>query len=124
MVPYLARHKQELTPIVLAAILWRQHRVGKAVWFRCDNHAIVHCIQACFSKEPLVAQLLSGLIMLAACQDFNPVASHIARLDSGLADSLSRNVLSLFTSQVPVASKHGTPIPPAVAALFQNPKMD
>ena len=115
---------KELTPIVLAAILWGHCWGGKAMRFRCDNQAIVHCIQAGSSKEPFVAQLLRGLFMLAACRDFHPVAVHIAGLDNGPADSLSRNALSLFTSQVPEASKHGTPIPPTVAALFQNPEMD
>ena len=109
---------------MLAAILWEQHWVDKTVQFHCDKHAIVHCIQTCSSKEPLVAQLPCGLFMLAACLDFHPVASHIARLDSGLADSLSRNVVSSFTLQAPVASKHDTSILLGVAAMFQNPKMD
>ena len=115
---------KELTTIVLAAILWGHRWVRKAVQFNCDNQAIVHCIQACSSKEPLLVQLLRGLFMLAACWAFHPVALHIAGLDNGPADSLSRNELSLFTSQVPKASKHGMPIAPAVATQFQNSKMD
>ena len=94
---------KELNPIVLAAILQGHCWLGRAVRFRCNYQAIVHCILACSSKEPLVAQLLRGLLM-AAHRDFHPVASHIARLDNGPTDSLSRNALSLFTSQVPEAS--------------------
>ena len=83
MVPYLGRHKhhKELNLIMLTAILWEQHWVDKTVLFRCDKHAIVHCIQTCSSKEPLVAQLPCGLFMLAACPDFAP--SGVAHCKAG-----------------------------------------
>lgn len=114
---------KELAPIVLATLLWGHHWAGKAVLFCCDNQAIIYSIQSYSSKEPLVMHLLRCLFMLAACLDFHPMAKHIAGGDNGPADSLSCNFLSSFT-QAPAASQLGTPIPPALAALFQHPGMD
>ena len=70
---------KELTPIIMAAILWGHHWTGNAVLFCCDNQAIVHCIQSgSSSKQPQEGQLLRCLFMLAACHYFHPMAKHTA----------------------------------------------
>jgi hypothetical protein len=115
---------KELVPIVLAAILWGNKWQGQAVLFQCDNQAVVHCIKAHTSKDPLVMQLLRCLFMLAATHNFYPLATHIAGIDNGPADALSRDMLSTFHHQVPLANPQATAIPHKVTALFQQPAMD
>ena len=57
---------KELTPIIMAAILWSHHWTGKAVLFCCYNQAIIHCIQSgSSSKEPQEGQLLRCSFLLS-----------------------------------------------------------
>ena len=50
---------KELVPIVLAAALWGHLWEKKIILFRCDNQAVVYCIQCHSSKEELAMQLLT-----------------------------------------------------------------
>ena len=115
---------KELVPIVLAAILWGNKWQGQAVIFQCDNQAVIHCIKAHTSKNPVAMKLLRCLFMLAATHDFYPLATHIAGIDNGPAEALSRDMLSTFHHQVPLANPQATEIPHKVTALFQQPAMD
>ena len=72
------------------------------------------------SREPsgVVMHLLRTLTFFSASFRFNLQAKHVAGADNGPADSLSRNNMSAFFSQVPHASKEASPIPDNLWALL------
>ena len=109
---------KELLPIVLAAAVWGPQWRGRAIRYRCDNAAIVHVLHTSRSTEPLVMQLLRGLHLFAMEHAFYFSAMHIAGTDNGPADSLSRNHVALFRSQVPQASPIPDTLHPTLMQLF------
>ena len=70
------------------------------------------------SSEPLVMQLLRGLHLLAMEYAFYFTAAHIAGVENGPADALSRNQAPLFFSQVPQAVQAPDSLPQDLLQLF------
>ena len=109
---------KELLPIVLAAATWGSLWSGQAVRFHCDNAAIVHTISSGKSTESLVMQLLRGLHLFAMEHAFPLTAAHIAGMENGAADALSRNQAHLFFTQVPQAAPAPDTLPESLLLLF------
>ena len=109
---------KELLPIVLVAALWGPQWQCQSIRIHCDNIAIVHAITAGKSTEPAVMHLLRGLHLFAMVHGFCISAAHIASKDNGPADTLSRNQLSSFLTQVPEAPAEPAIIPPELHQFF------
>ena len=98
---------------------WR----GKIVLVHCDNQAVVEVVNAGYSKDPLLMQLLRCLFFIMGYFEITVRANHIPGKSNGAADAISRNDLPHFFSQVPSANQQATIIPPALMELviFQQP---
>ena len=115
---------KELLPIVLAAALWGPRWHGKMVDFQCDNQAIVCTINSWRSQEPLVMQLLRGMALLAMEFSFHIQAQHIPGVDNTAAETLSRNNISLFFTQISHVNQEPTVIPEEIGQLFITQQPD
>ena len=104
---------KELVPIVCAAALWGPSWAGQHVLCYCDNMSVVASITKGSSREPtgIAMHLLRTLTFFAASFGFVLKARHVGGSANGPADSISRNNLSSFFSQVPSASTAATQIP-------------
>ena len=87
---------KELLPNVLATAMWGSLWSGQAVRFYCDNVAIMNTISSGKSTEPLLMQLLRGLHLFAMKHASCFTAAHIAGVENGATDALSRNQAHLF----------------------------
>ena len=98
---------KELIPIVLAAAIWGPSWSNHHVLCQCDNMAVVQAIRKGSSKEPsgIVMHLLRCLTFFTAIFQFTLTADHLSGIENGPADSISRNKLKLFFTQVPQAEK-------------------
>ena len=104
---------KELVPIVCAAAVWGPSWMGLHVLCYCDNMSVVHALNKGSSRElsGVVMHLLRTLTFFSAIFGFVLRAQHVAGLDIGPADAISRDNLSLLFSQVPNAAREPTPIP-------------
>ena len=102
---------KELTPIVLAAMVWGINWQGRTILARCDNAAVVGIVNSDSSKNPKAMHLMRCLTFLAAKMHFRVRATHIRGVDNILADALSRDNLSLFRTIFPQAHPHPFPVP-------------
>ena len=107
---------KELVPVVLAGVLWGKGWQGRSVVAFCDNAAVVEVVNAGYSKDPLLMQLLRCLFFVRAQHEFSLRSEH-PREAKYWADAISRDNLALFFSQVPGASKQPTVIPEALVDL-------
>ena len=115
---------KELVPVVLASMVWGRSWQGSLVVTHCDNVAVVEVINAGYSKDPLLMQLLRCLFFILAQHEFSLRAEHIpGKLNVG-ADAISRDNLALFFLQVPKASKQATVIPKALVDLVIRQQPD
>ena len=74
---------------------------GRLVVAHCDNLAVVEVINAGYSKDPQLMQLLCCLYFVLAHHELSLRATHIlGRLNVG-ADAISRDNLTLLFSQDP-----------------------
>ena len=114
---------KELTPIVMATALWGNLWRGKIVLVHCDDQAVVEVVNAGYSKDPLLMQLLRCLFFIMAYFEITVRANHIPGKSNGAVDAISRNDFPRFFSQVPSANQQATIIPPALMELviFQQP---
>ena len=104
---------KELVPIDCAAAVWGPSWTGLHVLCYCDNMSVVHVLNKGSSREPsgVVMHSLRTLTFFSAIFGFVLRAQHVAGLDNGPADVISRDNLSLLFSQVPNAAREPTPIP-------------
>lgn len=102
---------KELVPIILALGVWGKMWHNQTVLFRSDNQAVVDIIRAKTSKESMVMHLLRCMHFLCAAQDIRVAATHIAGVDNGPADALSRNKCDLFFVFCPKAHPQATHVP-------------
>ena len=109
---------KELFPVVIAAAIYGKYWSGQLVQFSVDNAAVVHVLQATYSRESHLMHLIRVLVFLASHFNFWFTASHIAGDSNILADALSRNNVDLFLSQVPQAHRHSSRIPPPLIDLL------
>lgn len=107
----------ELYPIVLAVETWGHNWQNKRLILHTDNQALVPVITNQTSKEPLVMKLVRRLVLV--CLRYNLVlsAQHIAGIDNGIADALSRFQMERFRELCPRACTFPTLVPPTPAAL-------
>ena len=115
---------KELIPIVVAAALWGTDWTGEVVKVRCDNAAVVACINKESSKEREVMHLLRCLVFIAARYQFQLHAIHLLGTENRAADALSRDQLTVFRSMVPQAAKELAVIPPELLDLLLVTKPD
>ena len=109
---------KELLLVVLEAATWGSLWSGQAVRFHCDNAVIVHTISSGKSTEPLVMQLLKGLYLFAMEHAFCFTAAHIAGVENGAANALSRNQAHLFLTRDPQAAPAPDTLPESLLSLF------
>ena len=102
---------QELFPIYLACALWGPSWRNRHVRFSCDNQAVVSIINTKSSKIPRIMDLLRPITLFTLQYNFTLTAVHLAGLQNGVADSLSRFQMERFRELSPEASPTGYPIP-------------
>ena len=102
---------QELFPIYLACALWGSLWCNKHVRFSCDNLTVVSILNTKSSKTPRIMDLLRPIILLSLQHNFTLTAVHVAGLQNGTADSLSRFQMERFRELAPGASPTCYPIP-------------
>ena len=91
---------KELIPIVLAAQIWGCQWKHRIVEFKCDNLAVVSCLQGCFCKDRHLAFLLRELSIVAILSNFSFTSSHISGSRNCQADALSRFKFQEFFKSV------------------------
>ena len=88
---------------------------GKVVRFVVDSKAVVDVINATFCRDSHMMHLIRLLVFFTAKYNFWFTAAHIPGKKNVVADSLSRNNMSLFRSQAPQADCH--PVQPSAALV-------
>ena len=115
---------KELLPLVMACVVWGKMWGRKSVLAHCDNQAVVEVVNAGYSRDPHLMQLLRSLFFVTAHLDISLRAVHIpGRVNIG-ADALSWDDLLLFHVQVPEAWPSPTPLPPALPDLLVHSQPD
>ena len=109
---------KELLPIVLACIVWGDTWSHQSVLAHCDNQSVVAVVNAGYSRDTHLMQLLRSLFFITAHHDITLRAVHIPGVDNVAADAISRDNLILFHSQVPAARPSPTRLPPAALSLL------
>lgn len=102
---------QELFPIYLACALWGPLWCNRHVRFSCDNQAVVSIINTKSSKIARIMDLLRAITLSTLKYNFTLTAVHVAGVQNGIADSLSRFQMERFRELAPGASPTGYPIP-------------
>ena len=75
---------KELVPVVLASMPWGSRWQGRLVVAHCDNLAVVEVINAGYSKDSQLMQLLHCLFFVLAQHELSLRATHIpGRLNVG-----------------------------------------
>ena len=87
---------KELLPIVVAVAVWGRFWCGKAVRCHCDNQSVVAAIRGGHCRDPAMAHMLRCLFFLEASFNLSLSAVHVAGVNNGAADSISRNRLDNF----------------------------
>ena len=64
-----------------------------------------------YAKDPLLAHMLRSVFFITAKYNFDIIAIHTPGKLNTIADTISRNNISLFRSQVPQAAPQPIPIP-------------
>jgi len=101
---------QELFPICLACAVWGPSWRNRHVRFSCNNQAVVSIINTKSSKIPRIMDLLRPITLFTLQHNFTLTAVHLAGLQNGVADSLSRFQMDRFRELAPEASPIGYPI--------------
>ena len=107
---------KELFPIVLAAALWGRKWQGKPVLFRTGNQAVVAALALYSARDPHLVHLLRSLFFIEAHFDFEHKVLHIPG-ENRIADALSRNDMSSFSSLLPQAAPLPSAIPKSLTEL-------
>lgn len=115
---------KELTPILIASIIWGKEWKGAKVTVRCDNAAVVAVINSRSCRDKVLMQMLRCLFFAEAHFQFKMMAIHLPGIHNELADDLSRNRLSQFLAKLPKANKTPTNIPSSLLQWLLHPKMD
>ena len=119
-----SRSKSCCHALVMACVVWGKTWGRKSVLAHCDNQAVVEVVNAGYSRDPHLMQLLHSLFFVTAHLEISLRAIHIlGRVNVG-ADALSRDDLLLFHFQVPEAWPSPTPLPPALPDLLVHSQPD
>ncbi len=114
----------ELIPIILATIVWGPTLSGKRVLANCDNSAVVSVLNARYSRDKWLMQLLRCLFFVEAHFQFQLSATHIPGKLNACADDLSRNHLPAFRQKLPHADLLPSPIPPSLLQWLLHQDQD
>ena len=87
---------KELIPVVIAAVLFGSQWQGQLIQFTVDNMAVVHILNATYSKDPHLMHLIRTLVFIAAHGNFWFIARHIEGQTNTIADDLSHNNMVHF----------------------------
>ena len=84
---------------------------------------MVEVVNAGYSKDPMLMQMLRCIFFVAAAHEFTLRAVHIPGNQNTAADAISRNKTTLFFLQVPEINPHPMPIPKDLTelAILQQP---
>ena len=115
---------KELLPIVLSMGVWGHEWQGQTVLCRCDNAAVVAILRSGSSTDRTVMDLIRSLFFILAHFNTFLMSEHLPGVLKGAADALSRDTLSLFHSQVPVAQPQQTDLPKALLQLLVHQRPD
>ena len=115
---------KELTPIIIAAVVWGKTWKGKNIRARCDNTAVVTIINSCYSKDPTLMQMLRCLFFIEAYYQFTLSATHLPGMSNDLADNLSRNRLQSFLHKMGGQQTTQTIIPDSLLQWLLHQHMD
>jgi hypothetical protein len=110
----------ELYPIVVALETWEQLCRGKSLVLNTDNEALVSVLNNQTSKEPLVMILVRRLVLHCLHNRILITAKHVAGVNNGAADALSRFQMQRFREILPGAAPHPcgiSPLPPLLQDL-------
>ena len=107
---------KELLPIVVATATWGSAWRGSVVMCHCDNEAVVASIKGGYCRDPKMAHMLRCLFFLEARFEIMLTATHVAGVDNGAADAISRDKLDVFFNLVPQASQAASRVPPGLVA--------
>ena len=110
---------KELFPLVVAIATWGNLWRGKVVRCFCDNAAVVAIVQSGSSKDDLVMHLMRCFFYICARDSVYVTAEHIPG-EGNVADSLSRNNVSLFRKQVPWAQQAPVRLAEGLLELLQR----
>ena len=83
---------------------------GKQVLFQTDNQAVVVALASYSAHDTPLVHLLRSLFFIKAHFDFEHKVVHIPGEKNGIADALSRNDMSVFSSLLPQVA----PFPSAI----------
>ena len=109
---------QELFPIVVACALWYPEFSGKRLQFWCDNESVVAIINQGHSKAPRIMDLVRFLVLISMKHNFFVRARHVAGVNNGIADALSRFQEQRFRQLAPHAAPRPCTIPPSLMTLW------
>ena len=106
---------KEMLPIVLAAAIWGSYWRGGTVRIHCDNSAAVDVLNNQSARDPLLCHHLRSWFFIGARFDFDMIALNTPGTSNLAADTLSRDNLPFFRSQVLHAADRPTPLPTTLA---------
>ena len=84
-----------------------------------DNQAVVAALSL-YSRDPPLVHLLRSLFFIKAHFDFEHKVVHIPGEENGIADALSRNDMSSFSSLLPQAALLPSAIPQLLIELLSD----
>jgi hypothetical protein len=115
---------KELIPIIVASAVWGLVWKGGRVLAHCDNAAVVEVVNRRSCRDPNLMQMLRCLFFFEAHYQFELSARHIAGIENGLADDLSRNNLASFRAKSTNWDHEPTFIPPPLLQGLLDPGLD
>ena len=83
-----------------------------------DNQAVVAALVSYSALDPPLVHLLRSLFFIEAHFDFEHKVVHIEK--NGIADALSRNDMSVFSSLLPQAAPFPSAIPQSLLELLSD----
>ncbi|XP_021340366.1 uncharacterized protein LOC110441519 [Mizuhopecten yessoensis] len=113
----------ELAPIVLAFHLWSTSFKDKRIVLFTDNLALVSVLNKKSSKSTRIMQLVRPLVLYAMLNNINFKARHVAGVENGIADSISRRQWQRFRQLAPEADRDPSPIPESFQELIFKMKV-
>lgn len=116
--------QKEVLAIVIAIAGWAKRWQNQSVCVHSDNEAAVTIINAGYSKDTYIMHLLRCLFFVRSLFCISVTAKHIPGVDNVWADSISRNHLPLFFSQMPSACSHPLPIRDELIRLLMSEQPD
>ena len=84
----------ELYPILVLVGINASEMKDSIIRVRCDNQALVHCLNKLTSKNSSVMKLMRTLVLFLLANNISLVAEYITSKDNWLCDTLSREQVS------------------------------